>query len=78
MSRNSVKSNSEFGANGGGRGEFFDYTLYGRKSFIPRYRPDRKAKMWPFDPDAYKTGKVKYLEHELNDLMHAKKKNEQL
>lgn len=33
--------------------------------------------MWmPFDPDAYKTGKVEYLENELNDLMHAKKKNE--
>ena len=33
--------------------------------------------MWmPFDPDAYKTGKVEYLESELNDLMHAKKQNE--
>lgn len=33
--------------------------------------------MWmPFDPDAYKTGKVEYLESELNDLMHAKQKNE--
>lgn len=33
--------------------------------------------MWmPFDPEAYKTGKVEYLESELNDLMHAKKQNE--
>jgi hypothetical protein len=33
--------------------------------------------MWmPFDPDAYKTGKVEYLESELNELMHAKQKNE--
>ena len=34
--------------------------------------------MWmPFDPDAYKTGKVDYLESELNNLMHAKQKNEE-
>tara|TARA_B110000305_G_C19446399_1_gene645104 strand:- start:1514 stop:2362 length:849 start_codon:yes stop_codon:yes gene_type:complete len=34
--------------------------------------------MWmPFDPDAYKTGKIDYLESELNDLMHAKIKNEE-
>jgi hypothetical protein len=33
--------------------------------------------MWlPFHPDAYKTGKVEYLEKELNELMHQKKKNE--
>lgn len=33
--------------------------------------------MWmPFDPDAYKTGKVEYLEDELNQLMHEKDKNE--
>jgi hypothetical protein len=34
--------------------------------------------MWmPFDPDAYKTGKVEYLESELNELMHNKNKNEE-
>ncbi len=33
--------------------------------------------MWlPFHPDAYKTGKVEYLEKELNELMNQKKKNE--
>ena len=33
--------------------------------------------LWvPFHPDAYKTGKVEYLEKELNDLMGEKKKNE--
>ena len=33
--------------------------------------------MWmPFDPEAYKTGKVEYLEDELNQLMHEKDKNE--
>lgn len=33
--------------------------------------------MWmPWDPEAYKTGKVEYLEDELNQLMHEKKKNE--
>ena len=33
--------------------------------------------MWiPFHPDAYKTGNVQYLEKELNELMHEKKKNE--
>ena len=33
--------------------------------------------MWvPFHPEAYKTGNVQYLEKELNDLMHEKKKNE--
>jgi hypothetical protein len=31
----------------------------------------------PFDPDAYKTGDVQYMEDELNQLMHEKKKNEQ-
>tara|TARA_Y100000389_G_C17469100_1_gene528643 strand:- start:7031 stop:7894 length:864 start_codon:yes stop_codon:yes gene_type:complete len=33
--------------------------------------------LWvPFHPDAYKTGKVEYLEKELNQLMHEKKDNE--
>lgn len=33
--------------------------------------------MWiPFHPDAYKTGRVEYLEEELNLLMHEKIKNE--
>jgi hypothetical protein len=31
----------------------------------------------PFHPEAYKTGNVQYLEKELNDLMHEKKKNEE-
>ena len=31
----------------------------------------------PWDPDAYKTGKVEYLEKELNELMHEKNKNQQ-
>lgn len=30
----------------------------------------------PFHPDAYKTGRIEYLEEELNQLMHEKKKNE--
>ena len=30
----------------------------------------------PFDPEAYKTGRTEYLEAELNQLMHEKKKNE--
>ena len=30
----------------------------------------------PFHPDAYKTGRVEYLEEELNQLMHEKHKNE--
>ena len=30
----------------------------------------------PWDPEAYKTGKVEYLEEELNQLMHEKQKNE--
>lgn len=30
----------------------------------------------PWHPDAYKTGRVEYLEAELNQLMHEKKKNE--
>ena len=29
----------------------------------------------PFDPEAYKTGNVEYMEDELNHLMHEKKKN---
>ena len=33
--------------------------------------------MWmPWEPEAYKTGRVEYLEEELNQLMHEKKKNE--
>jgi len=33
--------------------------------------------MWiPWEPEAYKTGKVEYLEDELNQLMHEKNKNE--
>jgi len=33
--------------------------------------------MWmPFHPEAYKTGRVEYLEDELNQLMHEKVKNE--
>jgi len=31
----------------------------------------------PWEPDAYKTGKVEYLEEELNTLMHEKNKNEE-
>jgi hypothetical protein len=30
----------------------------------------------PFHPEAYKTGNVQYLEKELNELMHEKKKND--
>lgn len=30
----------------------------------------------PWDPDAYKTGRVEYMEEELNALMHKKKDNE--
>tara|TARA_B100000927_G_C16472480_1_gene472118 strand:+ start:2039 stop:2926 length:888 start_codon:yes stop_codon:yes gene_type:complete len=34
--------------------------------------------MWmPWEPEAYKTGRVEYLEKELNTLMHEKNKNEQ-
>jgi hypothetical protein len=33
--------------------------------------------LWmPWDPEAYKTGRVEYLEEELNQLMHEKQKNE--
>ena len=33
--------------------------------------------MWlPWDPEAYKTGRVEYMEDELNQLAHEKKKNE--
>ena len=33
--------------------------------------------MWvPWDPEAYKTGRVEYLEEELNELMNEKQKNE--
>lgn len=33
--------------------------------------------LWvPFHPEAYKTGKVEYLEKELNELMHEKQSNE--
>ena len=35
--------------------------------------------MWmPFDPDAYKTGNVEYMENELNHLMHEKNKSEEI
>ncbi len=30
----------------------------------------------PWEPEAYKTGRVEYIEEELNELMHEKKKNE--
>ena len=34
--------------------------------------------LWmPWEPDAYKTGRVEYLEEELNKLMHEKVKNEE-
>lgn len=34
--------------------------------------------LWvPFHPDAYKTGRVEYLEKELNQLMHEKNENEE-
>ena len=34
--------------------------------------------MWmPWEPEAYKTGRVEYMEDELNQLMHEKQKNEQ-
>ena len=32
----------------------------------------------PWDPEAYKTGKVEYLEKELNELMAEKKKNDEV
>ena len=32
----------------------------------------------PWEPDAYKTGKVEYMEEELNQLAHEKKKNEEI
>jgi hypothetical protein len=33
--------------------------------------------LWmPWEPEAYKTGRVEYMEEELNQLMHEKKKNE--
>lgn len=35
--------------------------------------------MWmPFDPDAYKTGKVEYMEEQLNELMAEKNKSERM
>jgi len=35
--------------------------------------------MWmPWDPEAYRTGRVEYMEEELNQLMHEKTKNESL
>ena len=30
----------------------------------------------PWDPEAYKTGRVEYMEEELNQMMHEKQKNE--
>jgi hypothetical protein len=33
--------------------------------------------LWmPWDPESYKTGRVEYMEEELNQLMHEKNKNE--
>ena len=33
--------------------------------------------LWmPWEPEAYKTGRVEYLEDELNQLMHEKQENE--
>ena len=32
----------------------------------------------PWEPEAYKTGKVEYMEEELNHLVHEKKKNEEV
>jgi len=35
--------------------------------------------LWmPWDPEAYKTGRVEYIEDELNQLMHEKTKNESM
>jgi hypothetical protein len=35
--------------------------------------------MWlPWEPEAYKTGRVEYMEEELNQLAHEKKKNEEI
>lgn len=35
--------------------------------------------MWmPWEPDAYKTGRVEFMEDELNQLMHEKKKNQEI
>jgi len=35
--------------------------------------------MWmPWDPDAYKTGRVEFMEDELNQLMHEKNKNQEV
>lgn len=35
--------------------------------------------LWmPWEPDAYKTGRVEYIEDELNQLMHEKKKNQEV
>jgi hypothetical protein len=35
--------------------------------------------MWmPFHPEAYKTGRVEYLEKDLNELMSQKKKNDEI
>lgn len=34
--------------------------------------------LWmPWEPEAYKTGRVEYLEKELNDLMHEKQRNDE-
>ena len=32
----------------------------------------------PWEPEAYKTGRVEYMEEELNELAHEKKKNEEV
>lgn len=35
--------------------------------------------MWmPWDPDAYKTGRIEFMEDELNQLMHEKNKNQEV
>ena len=36
------------------------------------------GKWMPWDPDAYKAGRMEYLESKLNELHHAKTKNEEL
>lgn len=36
------------------------------------------GKWMPWDPEAYKTGRMEYLESKLNELHHAKTKNEEL
>jgi hypothetical protein len=53
-----------------------------RCKFLREYDPNHDiyvapVGLWvPYDPDAYKTNNVEYLEPELNQLMHEKQKNE--